>query len=1082
MLGPSFRAVRTALPLLAAFFGTIAMPVTPVVAQEGTTTGSIAGRVLDADGMPLANAIVRVTEVDRGTTREVLTDENGRYVVALLLPGRYTVRAELAPRPPADRGPLTLSVGQRITLELTLAPIAVAEIFVVGEQIDLSEGGVVELVDEEQIDNLPTLGRDFTDFINLSGLVSPTPEVTTGGQFSLGGGRTSATNVQIDGVDANNTFFGENRGSSRIPFTFSLESIKEFQIITNGFDVEYGNFTGGIINAVTKGGTNEFHGSAFGYFRDEALTRDGFDGQPPEAFRAWQYGARLSGPIVRDKAHFFVSLDGQQKNQPVEAMVAARWGGEADSLARFVDILQRVYGVSAEEIANTIGTFDETEDELALFGRLDWQLSDNHSLTLRHNYADFDQQNDRVGNEEALTHGATFEDRSNSFVAELNSLLGGSAYNTFRFQWAYEDRPRNGNNLLPEVDVTADRNATDLEYFGDGIVFRNRLEERKFQIVDNLTWTLGDHTLKFGTNNVFTNIKNLFWLLGNGIFSFRSLDDFENMRVDNYFRLLRADAEPPFADFDISEYAFYVQDEWRMSDRFLLTVGLRYDWDVFNDPAVEAPEVVSAFGRSATEVPSDRDNLSPRVAFTYDVKGDGSSVVRGGAGLLYGRMPLVLHGNVMQTSPPLLSLFCGSSSAPAPDYDFFRQSAEGLNNPTTCVGGGAAGGRPEFSLWEEGFENPQSWKFNLGYEQVLENGWQFSVDGLYGTTSSNFNVLNLNQKGCDPMTGECTPVFNTAVDNRPVFVNPGDFNRFDPSSSRIIENSDFQSVYLNRSDAESRALSLTGKIGKAWESLRLNASYTFNHIKDNSSFFCCTSNEGFRTKEVAGSPIFIGDPGDEINGTWGHADFERRHIWILSGNWRGPAGIRVAGIWRSQSGTPWTMGVSGDVNGDGEPFNDRAPIFSDLQFEDATEAAQWQTLLSQGSAAVLDPDEGAVGSAGDCLVGELGQIARRNTCRNPWFHSVDLHIAWEVTSLFGLPGSHQVEIIADLFNVLNLLSDDWGKFEAVIGGERAPLRKEGYDANTNKVIYSVNDRFGQVSTLGFNPLQFQAQLGLRYRF
>ncbi|MGH7567024.1 MAG: TonB-dependent receptor, partial [Gemmatimonadota bacterium] len=657
MLPPFVRAAGLGSVVLAAL-ALLALP-SASHAQQGLTTGAINGRITDNTGSPLAEATVIVRNADTGFTREVQTSTDGRYVAGFLPPGRYSVTAQFPPLEAIEMGPYQVSIGDERAVDVALQPVAAEGIAVTiqREQIDVTEGGVITLIDEQQLDNLPTLGRDFTDFINLSGLVSITPEVTTGGQFSLGGGRTSATNVQIDGVDANNAFFGENRGSSRIPFTFSLESIKEFQIITNGFDVEYGNYTGGVVNAVTKGGTNDFHGSAFGYWRDQAFTGNDFSGLEPEEFSVKQFGASLAGPIVRDKAHFLISVDGQVKDQPVFSIVPERWCpagvdasgnplcvGAADSIARFEDILNQVYGVPLEELEANIGTFEETEDEIAIFGRVDWQLNDRHALIVRHNYTNLESLNDRLSDEEARTYGSTFKNEANSFVSELTSVFGDRAqmYNNFRFQWSEEDRPRPANNFLPEIDVTIHEDATDVEYFGDGIVFRNRLEESKLQFVDNLTWQLGEearHTITVGTNNIFSNIQNLFHLLGTGNYNFNSLEDLENRDVASYTRFVREDGGSPFAVFDISEYAFYAQDEWQVSDQLLLALGLRYDTNVFEDPGVLAPELVDAFGLETSVIPEDRNNISPRVAFTYDLRGDETAIVRGGAGLLYGRLP-----------------------------------------------------------------------------------------------------------------------------------------------------------------------------------------------------------------------------------------------------------------------------------------------------------------------------------------------------------------------------------------------------------------------------------------------------------
>ncbi|HYO45724.1 MAG TPA: TonB-dependent receptor [Gemmatimonadota bacterium] len=1087
---PRFVRVAGVVSAVLAGLSFLALPSTSH-AQQGLTTGAIKGQITDNTGSPLAQATVIVRNAETGIVREVQTNSDGRYVAGFLQPGRYLVTAQFPPLEAIEMGPTQVSLGDEKVVDIALQPVEAAAIAVVlqAEQVDATEGGVVELIDEEQIESLPTLGRDFTDFINLSGLVSITPEVTTGGQFSLGGGRTSATNVQIDGVDANNAFFGENRGSSRIPFTFSLESIKEFQIITNGFDVEHGNYTGGVINAVTKGGTNEFHGSAFGYFRDQALTGNDFSGLEAEDFSAQQFGARLSGPIVRDKAHFFVSFDGQQKEQPVFSIVPERWCpaafdemgvqtecvGAADSIARFKDILNQVYGESLADLENNIGTFLETEDELAIFGRIDWQLNDRNSLVVRHNYTNFESLNDRLSDEEARTYGSTFKNEANSFATELTSVFGERAqgFNNFRFQFSEEDRPRPANSYLPEIDVNIHEDATDVEYGGDGIVFRNRLEESKLQFVDNLTWQLGEsgrHTLKIGTNDILTNIQNLFYLLGAGNFNFDSLEDLENRVVDSYTRFVREDRGTPFADFNISEYAFYAQDEWQASDNLLLAIGLRYDTNVFEDPATLAPELEAGFGLNTTVVPEDRNNISPRFAFTYDVRGDETAIVRGGVGLLYGRLPFVLHGNVMQSAPALRSLFCPGSVAPEPDYDFFRQSPDGSNNPFECTEEREAD-PPEFAVWDPDMENPESWKFNLGYETIVGDVWRLSADALYGRTSKNFNVnqINLNDE-----------MFRTAVDDRPVFVPANQFFRtnFNFRTEPRLD-PDFAGVYFNESTAESRAWSLNLKAGRQWEArgLRMDGSYTYNNIYDNSSFFCCTSNEGFRTKPTSGNPNFIGDPGDDTAGTWGHADFERQHVFILSGTLEGPWGIDVSGIWRSQSGTPWTMTVNGDVNGDGEQFNDRVPVFEGLLFglvsggqivagSTEEQAAAFQAFLDEDS------------NAGECLRENLGRIAERNSCRNPWFHSVDLH----VSKAFAIASGQEIELIADMFNVLNGINEDWGQFNAIFGSAANPLVKRGYDTDSNRAIYSVNGGFGREAPVGFNPLQFQAQLGVRYKF
>ncbi|MBT8403674.1 MAG: TonB-dependent receptor, partial [Gemmatimonadetes bacterium] len=266
-------------PLLACVL-TILVGAPGVAAQNSTTTGQIRGQVLGESGEVVQSAVITARNVDTGLERTGLTDQNGRYVIRLLPPGMYVVRSDVIGFEQRESLPVRVTIGRAAQVNLTLSTQAVEleGITVSADRppIDVSDGGVTQYVGELEIEDLPALGRDFTDFINLSGLVAPDPGETTGGQFSIAGMRASQTSIQIDGVDANNSFFGENRGGSRIPFVFSLESIKEFQIITNGFDVEHGRFGGGIINVITRGGTNEFEGSLYGNFRNDALTSSPF--------------------------------------------------------------------------------------------------------------------------------------------------------------------------------------------------------------------------------------------------------------------------------------------------------------------------------------------------------------------------------------------------------------------------------------------------------------------------------------------------------------------------------------------------------------------------------------------------------------------------------------------------------------------------------------------------------------------------------------------------------------------------------------------------------------------------------------
>jgi hypothetical protein len=289
-------------------------------------------------------------------------------------------------------------------------------------------------------------------------------------------------------------------------------------------------------------------------------------------------------------------------------------------------------------------------------------------------------------------------------------------------------------------------------------------------------------------------------------------------------------------------------------------------------------------------------------------------------------------------------------------------------------------------------------------------------------------------------------------------------------------NTSFGHVYYNVSDGEAQAYNATISIDQEiGTKLDFGLSYAWVNAHDNSSFSCCTSNEGWGGELTGGNPNVVGDIGD-TNLLWGISKFERRHTFVANFVWHAPLGIGVSGIWRSQSGTPFTPTVDGDLNGDGQNFNDRVTLSPDLQFRaganGVTDKANFDMLTSKYT----------------CLSSQMGKIVERNSCRNPWWHSLDMRLSKQITTFRG----QRAEILVDMFNVLNGLNKDWGRYMAYITGGTNLLRAESFDPATGKVVYSVNytaptattpERgFGVLTPVGFDPFQFQAQLGLRYRF
>jgi hypothetical protein len=1082
----TLNALWTALAMTVAL-GALSTPA--ALAGQAATTGIIQGRVVDDSGQPIGDALVQAVNTETGLARSGLSATSGVYSIRLLPPGVYNVRVEMVGYGAEEIQGIKVTPGTTSSGNFQLEPQAVAieGITVSGErrEIDVTDAAVVTYVDREQIEELPTRGRDFTDFLNLSGLVAPDPGETTGGQFSIAGQRASQTNLQIDGVDANNSFFGENRGGSRVPFTFSIESIDEFQIITNGYDVEYGQYSGGLVNVVTRGGQNTFQGTGYINFRSDNLTANDFEDEDPADFSATQFSVSLSGPIVQDKLFYLVSLDGQRRREPQLTITQDQFGPGRDQenpvvyaeIGEYFNILEQKYGVADAETG--YGSFQTDDDEILFFGRIDWNIDDAHRLSARYNFANFNNRdlfNPIFDFDYGRSRAEQFKSVSHSAVAELQSVLGANTFNVLRAQFAFEDRPRNGNDLRPALVVNLS-DGEQIRYGGTFASFQNLLQERKLQLVDNLTYAKDEHTLKVGFNALFTNIRNQFQNFGSqfqgaGAYSFPSLEAFDAFLPSSYFRPVRAGGGVPFADFSAVEYGIYLQDEWRINPKLTATLGLRYDVARYLDAPGRVVDVERAFGIETGIAPTDNNNISPRLGLAYDVNGDGASVIRAGAGYFYGRAPLVLGGNVQQTERPVLEVNCvgsiieGDPNAPPAVQGFSSWAINGDDNPDQCAQTDAAG-IASYTFWQPDFEIPETFKANLGYSQAVGSRAVISFDALFSQSTKLYTVRNLNLRDVQfQVSGE---------DGRRIF-QPADV--FDPSASdatanalRSRRNVELGDVFVNYNDGRAQAFSATVEWNQRLsERLSYQASYTYTNSKDNSSYSCCTAAGGYADPLLgAFGPNDVGGIGD-TDKAWGPSTFMREHTFIFAGQALIPWDIRFNWFWRFQSGRPWTPAVGGDLNGDGVRFNDRPFVFTPESLPLAStgeDAAAERELYRQYLA-----DWSCVGNA-------VGSMLDRGACRFPWFNSLDIRVARR----FDTFNRQAVELQVDLFNVLNGINSDWGRFVGIFSSDQNLLEARSYDTTTNQILYEVGDSFGEEGVIGTNLfLQFQLQLGLRYFF
>ncbi|MDP3774642.1 MAG: TonB-dependent receptor [Gemmatimonadales bacterium] len=1087
----SVRTVFSRTAAASLFLVAAAMPLH----AQGTTTATFRGRVTGSDGTPVS-ATVTVINGETGVVRRTVAAENGRYaMLGLQVGGPYAVRAQAIGYRPQEKTGYRLGLTDVVAVDFTLesVPVEVSEVTVTADVVpvvDAQQPGRVDRVGLEQIQSLPTNGRNFSDFIALSPQVNTAVGDGSGGNLSIGGGRRGANNILIDGVGANGTFFGgEARGSDRIPFAYSIEAVREFQVETNAYDVTRGNYTGGLVNAVTKSGGNQFRGAVWGYRRSADFTKRDFLGRDPVDFTSNQFGFSLSGPIIRDRLHFFLTVDRQDRDQPVFATdvssdsIARNTGIHPDSLARLLSILQNTYGYAT---AGEQGKLIQTQDETSVFARVDWQLSNRHQLAVRYNFTDLVQHNDRVATRDLRGAGGDFLNKGKSFVASLTSSFSNSLFNELRVQRATEPRPRPGYSQFPQIRTTvasgfqnADGSITPTSATivagGDPILHFNDLDERTWEIQDNLTWVRGSHTVRVGTTNSFIHVFNFFGNNALGTFSFRSLADLENRAPDSFTRALPADtnsalsveARFPKAEYDVREWAFYAQDQWQVTPRLNLVFGVRYDLATFPD----APAPNPAFQRSfpdldVSRAPRDRNNIAPRFGFTYDMSGNRTTIVRGGAGLFYGRSPYVLFSNVfLNTGNTQLSLSCFSSAGNVPEPNLATYAANPDSIPTQCVGGGAASaGTPNVNVFSRQYETPRSFKTNFGIDHAVDRDTRVGLDLSYSHIGDNFFVIDRNlatvpqffTEGGRPVYSPLVAIGSTGSINR-------NFNRVDAAFGQVLE-------HVSTAEAENISFTVSAS-RRLTRGLQFQASYTYSRTEDNASYSCCISSTALFETPTGGNP-------NDLRGNRSPADFDRPHTLILSGIARLPWGIQLSGIFRGFSGLPYTPRINGDPNGDGISSNDRAYVGTNILYNfDANSDVDSTTQKNNQRTILEDLIQG-----NSCLRAALNTVVRRNACRNPWINQLDLRLSKRFQTMRG----QSVELVADFFNFLNFLNSEWGRVWTVAGaggGSNGDLLSvRGFNSAQSRFVYDVNPSFGTKEPSAFRFDQFQAQFGLRYNF
>ncbi len=1075
----------------------IAVPGSEALAQ-GVTGSAVTGTVKDEGEKPLEGVSVQLRNTATGETFKAATGPTGQYFIDNVPPGGpYSLTATLAGYQTTVEEGIQLTLGQRLTLDLVLRSFG-EEIKVVAHYDPLADHGRTgpsTILKSARITELPLQGRNFTDLISTDPRVSRSE-----GGVSIAGQNNRFNNIQIDG-GANNDLFGlaasGTPGGQANAKPLSVEAIQEFQVQVAPFDVRQGMFAGGLVNAITKSGTNDFHGSLFGYYQNKSLAWDDQKVDPTFLnFTTGQFGATLGGPIVKDQAHFFIAADIQQRQSSFgnrfqmggvdsaagRAEDLKKVGFTNDEALRFMDILARRYSIT--NAGNALAP-DLANPDRNVFVKITTSPAENNHLELSYNYV-----NARQDQLIRLPFNPTVPGRlrdgyelSNSGYGQANTTHTGRVKLTTNFgdgQWSNEflsgySSIRDSRDLplrAPLILVKAGALGASPSWLAAGaerFSQANILDQDIFQLQDNLTFAQGKHRFTVGTSNEFFRFRNVFFQASIGVWAFDSLDAFEAGTPIAYQRRFGvSDLQPPgTASFDVSQLGFYLQDEWSVRDNLTITPGVRIDVP-FLSHANTNPALVNnaAFPIDTGRVPSGNILWSPRLGINWDVDGSSDTIVRGGVGVFSGRPPYVWVSNAYSVNG--LSQVELSCVAPAGGVLPFGFNPDPNAQPSDCTGGTGTPKAPtnsgEIDYFDPNTKYPQNLRLALGVDRRLPWGIVGSADILYTrdingwyTTDENLNDRGTDSDGREIYTDDFTDPLKGTFTTPTKTPNP---SRIDPNNLR-------QAVKVFNKNG-GHVTSLTLQLQKQFAGrFAISVGYTYSRSLDRISF---TSSQAFSNFQFA--PL----DGDIQNRAVRPSAFDRPHKITIAGTAALPYGFGVGLIYVGQSGTPYTWTVFGDVNGDGINGNDVVFVPaspSQISLVDPTGARTPAEVY-----AALD----SFINGQECLRNSRGSFIQRSACRNPWQDFVDMRISWISPNLKG----QRIEVQWDIFNVLNLLNSSWGHLNQVATFETADsqfLRAVGYDTVAKRPIYAFSPP-PMITNTVYSPTQsrWRMQLGARYLF
>lgn len=1048
---------------------------------QGTTTSSINGRVTDASGASLPGATVKAVHGPSGSVYGNITSADGYYRMPnMRVGGPYTVTVTFVGYQEFKQENIFLTLGQsfKINAKLSDTSVSLEGVEVVAERGGVFDGnrtGAETVIGIDQINATPTVSRSIGDFARF------TPQATIdegndGFSISIGGQNNRLNSIYIDGAVSNDVFglagSGTNGGQTGVS-PISVDAIEQFQIQVAPFDVRVSGFAGGAVNAVTRSGSNEIEGSAYFFTRNENTAGktptdvDGADRERLDDFSAQTYGVRVGGPIIKDKLFFFVNVEAQRDETPQPFDFGTYQG---DASAADISNLRSYLGGFGYDPGTLDGNPVVLESD-KITAKFDWNINKNNKITARYSFVEADN----IEGVRASTRNLNFYGRSESFLSKTNSVsaewsstLGNNASNKLTLGYVAVRDDRDPLADFPTVRIN-DGQGT-INFGAEPFSTANLLNQDVITINNNFELYKGRHTFTFGFNAEFYDVENLFIAQNYGSWTFDSLNDFvTNQPASDYFRLfsnrdnITGDGSAAAAVFKSSLFGLYAQDEFQVNDKLKITLGLRIDRPSFDDTPTNAefnnnaiPEIEAAgYDMKGATIGSFIDSywaFAPRFGFNYDVNGDRSLQIRGGAGIFTSRIPLVWPGGAYNNNGFNLG------SVDERDFDglFIADPFNQPGAPSTTEQSG------NIDLYAADFKVPQVAKINIALDKRLSNGWIWSTDLLYTKTIHGIIAQNVN---VGPAIGNLTGT----RDDRPIY------NR----RNEVVQSNNYGRITLTSNTSRGYAYNLSTTLTMPMTNgFQGSATYAYG---DSYNVFDGTSSQNSSQWRGLHS---VG--GRNFDQPLVRSFFSQGHRIIAQASYRYKWSDNVASqiglVYEGRQGRPFSYIYNDNGNLTGEDSRERSLIYVPAGRDDII-------LVDDASAGTADEQWVALRdyiANDDYLSTRLGQYAEVNRNRSPWTHVVDLRFMQDFSINAG--GKKQTfQFTADIYNFSNIISEKWGR-RYFVPSDFQLLNFEGFqpDGTTPTFTFDgVQDNDPSADNIddsGLVSSRWQMQIGLRYIF